>query len=322
MKFIKSVGFVILCFFTMMSLFYSKEKINDWPVLKGPYLGQKPPGIVPEVFAPGIISTDKSEFNSIFSFDGNEFYYTITNKEKKKDQIMYTRKVNNIWKKPEIAPFSGKYDDCDMFISYDGYRLFFISSGRILPGAETPTKSVYMWFMERTKKGGWSEPRLLEYPGNLGGVYPTLTYKGTLYFSSQLKDSYGKRDVYRSQFINGLYAVPENLGSTINSKYDETDTFVAPDESYIIVTCHNRPENIDGGKADLYISFCKSDGSWGILQNMGKSINTENIEFCPILSPDGKYFFFSRIYRTDPNDRDIYWVDAKIIEQLKTKELK
>ena len=42
-------------------------------------------------------------------------------------------------------------------------------------------------------------------------------------------------------------------------------------------------------------------------------------ENCPTLSPDGKYFFFNT---TRSGNWDIYWVDAKIIEDLKPKELK
>ena len=30
----------------------------DWEDLQGPYLGQDPPGAVPEIFAPGIVSTE------------------------------------------------------------------------------------------------------------------------------------------------------------------------------------------------------------------------------------------------------------------------
>ena len=131
----KQIEYFLVIFF-ILSIFHNLNAKEDWPVLKGPYLGQKPPGKTPEIFAPGIVSTgtDGGEFNSVFSPDGNEFYYSLTNKEKKRDQIMYMRRVNNIWTKPEIAPFSGKYDDCDMFISYDGYRFFFISIGRKLPG--------------------------------------------------------------------------------------------------------------------------------------------------------------------------------------------
>jgi hypothetical protein len=36
-------------------------KPNDFPKLTGPYLGQKPPGMKPEIFAPGIVSTGMYE---------------------------------------------------------------------------------------------------------------------------------------------------------------------------------------------------------------------------------------------------------------------
>lgn len=39
-------------------------------------IGQLPPGITPEIFAPGFISTENREFNSVFTPDGKEFYYS------------------------------------------------------------------------------------------------------------------------------------------------------------------------------------------------------------------------------------------------------
>jgi hypothetical protein len=36
----------------------SAEAAAAFPILKGPYLGQKPPGMIPEIFAPGFISTE------------------------------------------------------------------------------------------------------------------------------------------------------------------------------------------------------------------------------------------------------------------------
>ena len=45
--------------------------------LDGPYLGQDPPGLEPEVFAPGIVSTRwGQEFGITFSPDGKEVYFT------------------------------------------------------------------------------------------------------------------------------------------------------------------------------------------------------------------------------------------------------
>ena len=140
--------------------------------------------------------------------------------------------------------------------------------------------------------------------------------RGTLYFPARLDDSIGKSDIYRSQFVNGSYGAPVNLGSTINTKYIEGDLCVAPDESFLIVSCWDRPDN--NGESDLYVSFRKNDGSWTTLKNMGKPINTKYNENCPTISPDGKYFFYISV-DVDSKTANCYtsWVDAKIIAELK-----
>jgi Tol biopolymer transport system component len=52
---------------------------------------------------------------------------------------------------------------------------------------------------------------------------------------------------------------------------------------------------------------------------MGKPINTKVYEYCPMVSPDGKYLFFSRFFE---GKSDIYWVDSRIIDKYRPKELK
>ena len=69
------------------------------------------------------------------------------------------------------------------------------------------------------------------------------------------------------------------------------------------------------------IRFRNPDGSWSEALNMGKEINTGAGENCPQVSPDGKYFFFNR-YNPDLKMGNMYWMDAKIIENLKPEELK
>ena len=94
---------------------------------------------------------------------------------------------------------------------------------------------------------------------------------------------------------------------------------MAPDESFLIVSCWNRPDN--NGESDLYISFRDQNGIWRALKNMGEPINTENNENCPSFSPDGKYFFYmSADVKNIPAKTKTYWVDAKIIEKLKPDE--
>ena len=122
---------VFLTMFFILVILIACSKQDDFPVLKGSYLGQEPPGMTPEIFAPGIISTEeKYELNSVFSQKGDEFYYeisTTTQEEKKKGIyfwiIMISKMKNSVWTKPEIAPFSGKYSTMDMNFSPDGNRL-------------------------------------------------------------------------------------------------------------------------------------------------------------------------------------------------------
>ena len=41
-----------------------------------PYFGQPVPGLTPERFAPGVVSTDTIELNGVFTPDGREFFFT------------------------------------------------------------------------------------------------------------------------------------------------------------------------------------------------------------------------------------------------------
>jgi hypothetical protein len=90
---------------------------------------------------------------------------------------------------------------------------------------------------------------------------------------------------------------------------------------------------------DLYISFKTSGGAWTPARNMGKGINGRGPEFGTVLSPDGKFLFFTRqaaprvVKRADKpltyddyvkmhnkGSSNIWWVDAKIIEELRPKK--
>jgi Tol biopolymer transport system component len=125
----------------------------------------------------------------------------------------------------------------------------------------------------------------------------------------------GGSDIYRSEYGSGQYKKPENLGRAINTEANEGDVCVAPDESFLIVSSSGRPDSY--GKGDLYISIRQKDGSWSYAENMGETINSSETEYCPMLSPDGKYLFFTS--RKSGNG-DIYWVDARSIQNLRQKK--
>jgi Tol biopolymer transport system component len=296
---------------TLAALSFSPRPCSaqQFPVLEGDYLGQKAPGMTAVMFAPGIVSTEKGELNSVFTPDGNEFYFTIRNAQGRWTIMVMTR-ADNRWTAPRPASFSGTYSDVDLFISPDGRRLFFCSN-RPAGGSGDPQKTFDIWVVDRVG-ADWSSPKSLGAPVNSDAneFYPALTRDGTLYFQSQRPEGLGAADIYRAKLRGGAYREAENLGDPINSPGFEGDVLISPDESYLILSA-NRPGGF--GLGDLLISFRGPDGSWSIPVNMGAAVNTKANENCPILSPDGKYLFFTRA-------DDIYWVSAQVIETLRARK--
>jgi len=281
----------------------------DYSQLSGPYLGQTPPGIEPEIFAPGIISTGANEGSSFFSKDGKTFMFTRGNAPL--SGIFIMKKEDGIWSPPVLAPFSAGQDDWDFTLSPDNQKVV-ISSGRpIVKDGESVT-DYRLWISEKSPDG-WSEPWLLPYPVNSGqhDSYPSLTADETLYFFSNRTGGHGRADLYISRKENGKYSEVKLLEEPLNSTSGDLDPYIAPDESYLVI-CSDRPGGY--GSYDIYIAFREPDGEWSDPVNMGEKINSSGSEYIPGVSPDGKYFFFTS---NKSGDRDIYWVDTSIFKVLK-----
>jgi ankyrin repeat protein len=271
------------------------------PVLKGKYLGQKKPGAVPELFAPGIISTDElNERDVSFNREGDEFYFSSWGGQNPFN-IMCMKLENNQWTEPQQASFSGRYQDAEAYFTPDEQKIFFISN-RPKSGTGNP-ETWEIWFVEREGED-WSVPTLLGSPFE-GGFYTTFTKTWKMYYTQN-------GDIYSSLHSNGKFEEPKRLEENVNSEEGEYNSFVAPDESYLIFTSIRTNDHYGGG--DLYICFHRQDGTWTKAINMGPAVNSFTRDYCPSVSPDGKYFFFcSSRFGTE----DIFWVNAKIIEDLK-----
>ena len=300
--------------------------------LSGPYLGQTPPGTSPELFAPGIVSTALPERDLAISPDGKEIYFSVISGDRNKwrSNIVCTKQINGVWSKPEVASFSGQFSDIEPYIQHDGKKLYFISGRPLVEGKENKYR-VNMWYVDKTELG-WSKPKPVGEPINGHGhvCYPSITKSGTMYFTRRSEDR--SELIYRSNFVDGRYTEPELLPKEINFTNTMFNTFISPDEDFLIVPSYI--ENDNCGSTDYYVSFRDENDNWSELINLGCEINSPHWDYAPSLSPDGKYFFFQRdawIWTEDVDGKvynyddlvnihkgggDIYWVNAKVITDL------
>ena len=279
--------------------------------LYGVYLGQTPPCDIPVVFARGIISTDYQEHGApAFSPDGNEVFWQSNKRPKSENEKwlnfpMTMRRIGNKWTAPEASP----YGDEAVF-SPDGKRLYFGSKGK----GDDP------YYIEK-QGNSWGEPKYIDlvsrFPELQYAYLPSIANNGTLYFMGYLKGQWADIGIYRAELINGEYAKPELLPSSINTLggIRNWTPFIAPDESYLIFCSTRGLPSSDQG--DLFICFRKPDGRWLEPISLDAQINTNQLERFPSISPDGKYLFFTR--DTPDHDEDVFWVSAKIIDRLKEK---
>lgn len=276
---------------------------------EGKYFNQKAPDKNAEIFALGIVSSEFGVHSSpAFMPDGNEVYWT-TMDSRGKGGIFYTRIENNKWKIPRIAAFSSGYHCANPTLSPDGSKLFFHSER---PVEKNGKPGSGIWVVERSGKT-WSSPEQI--PASVGDASPgwqiSLDKDSHIYFSTR-----GVSDIYISRYLDGNYSKPENLGQSINTEYNDGDPFIEKDAEYLVFSS-NRPGGFGG--FDIYVAFQNENGTWERARNIGDGVNSKSNEMWPVISPDGKYLFFAS---NRNGSVDVYWIDTKIIKELKPDHLK
>lgn len=261
----------------------------EFPPLEGPLMGQTAPGMIAEPFAPGVISKEGWELEGVFAPGMQEFYYTTRPEEGKRGLIIGFRQTDNVWHKYIELPRRG-----EIVFSKDGNRMHMAKGYRDRVG------------------DGWSELKsigpMFDHK-DLGIMRLTPSEAGTYVIDDYLTDV-----IRISTVVDGVRQAPEPMNEIVNTGKWTAHPFIAPDESYLIWDSE-REEGY--GDSDLYISFRQVDGSWGPAINMGEAVNTPSWEAFATVTPDGKHILFQRGMNEDNTNVDIYWVDAKIIEDLR-----
>ncbi len=255
------------------------------------------------------VNTLGYERDLAISPDGKELFFTRQGANWK-DQTIYflTKEPDGNWSKPKPAPFSGRFRDLEPFFSPDGKRIYFASAR---PKPDRTADDVDIWMVERIQ-GGWSEPMHLgdAINSDKDEYYPSVTKEGHLYFTSERPGGVGKEDIYRAAYKNGNWEKAVALDTGVNSSHYEFNAYVSPEEDLLIFTSYGGAD--DTGRGDLYISRRKEDGSWSAAQNL-KEVNSAALDYCPLISPDGKSFYFTS-ERMGKKNGNIYMLPSETLK--------
>ena len=296
---------------------------DDFPVFSGSYLGQSPPDSKPQLFMPGLISTNYIDNCIGFLREGRICVFSIWEKG-----TYYMYEKDGRWTQPEKVSWQNEQGTTDFTAAPDGNTVYFQSSR--LTSLDDNERETNIWKVEWIEEG-WTEPFLLPPPTNteeFSEAYPSAAPDGSVYYFTGSRPESGIGDIYRSRFVDGRYLEAERLPAPINTYYYEVDPFIAPDGSYLLFGS-NRPGGY--GLMDLYISFLGEDGRWTNPVNTGPELNPFCIPVRMSVTPDGKYFFFPSRSETDVpkgedftsanvekwGDYDIYWISTGFIDDLR-----
>ncbi len=149
------------------------------------------------------INTDFHESSACYSPDGRTLYF-VTNKPGGigEHDIYYSQlDEKGKWGEPvNIGPvINTKYNEEAVYMHPDGKTLYFSSEGHSSMGGYDIFKSIY-----DEKTGKWGEPINIGYPVNTvdDDVFFVISADGRRgYYTSQMKDSRGGRDLYMITFL-------------------------------------------------------------------------------------------------------------------------
>ncbi|MFK8046718.1 MAG: hypothetical protein AB8B72_14560 [Crocinitomicaceae bacterium] len=205
----------------------------------------------------GFSSGDSKYFSDIFISDWDSKTSTWLKANNLDDRI--------------IALNSEGFDDIS-FLSSDEKSIYLSVNTEGILSAKVNTQSTDIFISELGEKNNWSAPKQLDRAINSIGfeASPSFTADGnTLFFVSERSGGYGRGDIWTSSNLNGRWSKPVNLGSKINTPFQETTVFVSGDGQYLFFSS-------DGHKGfggyDVYVSK-KFGDSWSAPVNLGFPIN-------------------------------------------------
>lgn len=241
----------------------------------------------PTILAPDNISTSEfhESLNSITA-DNKTIYFTRSDKQFKTSTLYQSQFVDSAWNAPQVLPFSGNHYDAGLSFSLNENYAFFTSKRP--PNVDNLSQEWNIWKITFSQEDGWGKPEVLPAPINSDKLECCLTMNkdGTTFFSSNRT---GNWDIYSAQFAQNKFGNVEKISDAVNSPAGEWPGYINESGDLLLFSSVRKTGH---GGDDIYLTK-KVENEWTKPVLFDLSINSASYEDNPLVSADGKYFFFS-----------------------------
>jgi len=258
------------------------------------------------------INSPYPDFSPVVSLDEQTIIFTSRRKDGTTndtlpngeflEDVYVSKYVNGEWEKAtSIGPnINTAKHEATINLSADGQKLLLykdVNGGDI--------------YVSELQGSVWSAPVVFNAPVNTSSWEPhaCLTSDNrALYFVSDRAGGFGGRDIYKClRLPNGKWGAAQNLGPTINTKYDEDGIFIHPDGKQIYFSSKGHQSM---GGFDIFTSKINDEnGNWSSPVNYGYPVNTTDDDVFLITSVDGKRAYFSSDKVGGFGEKDIYIIE-------------
>jgi outer membrane protein OmpA-like peptidoglycan-associated protein len=233
------------------------------------------------------------------------------------EDVYISQKKNGFWQNGKSIgnTINTIEHDAAVSLSPDGYTLFTFRDDHKHEG------DLYVSYLQGEE---WTIPESLKgdvnKPDSWEGSCSMSADGKTLYFASDRKGGYGRRDLYKAtKMSDGSWGDVKNMGTKINSKQDEDAPFIHPDGKLLIFSSRGEKSM---GDYDLFKTiFNATEADWSVPENLGYPINSPDRDSYYVLSTDGKHGYYSSEKEGGQGLEDIYIVAPGLGEDYKPELL-
>lgn len=265
------------------------DTIKDVPALSHLYLGEA-------YFYAFQFDKSKALINKALKTPGNQF--DTTEVKKAKLYLKWMDSATKLMKKPLDVTFENlgasintKRNEILPFVANDGKFMVYTTNKKYNSDFQILIYNASISHPEPNEIGYWAKGR------SIGRAINTDEDEWVVGLSKDYQKMivYGDRigspsDIYFAFKTKTRYKDLEELGTVVNTKYDEWGATLSKNEDTLFFAS-DRPGGFGG--FDIYMTFQLPDGTWGIPQNLGAPINTPYDEVLPQVSASGCELIFA-----------------------------